>query len=254
MKVSMILGLVLLSVMTCFAGDLISLRADIWDPYNGDPASDRPGFIIEATKAVFEKAGYLLDYQVKGWTWDRSMEEAKNGKIDGVIGAAKSDAPDFVFPEEAFCKQRMTFFVKKSNPWRFSGVESLSSIKLGIISGYTYEDQVDGYIKKNQANEEAIQIIKDDNALELNIKKLAAGRIGATIEDAAVFNTKAKALGMTDQFETAGVAGDGDDIFIAFTPAKDTSKKYAGILAAGIKEMKASGDLQKLLDKYGIGK
>jgi polar amino acid transport system substrate-binding protein len=250
----MILSSVFLSIMTCFAGDSISLRADLWDPYNGDPASARPGFMIEVAKAVFEKAGYTLDYQVKGWTWDRSMEEAKNGKIDGIIGAAKSDAPDFIFPEEALCKQRMAFFVKKGNPWRFSGVESLSSIKLGIIGGYAYDTEVDNYIKKNLANEEAIQTIQDDNALELNIKKLAAGRIDALIEDTAVFNSKAKALGMADQFEGAGVAGGEDDLYIAFTPAKDTSRKYADILAAGIKEMKASGDLQKLIDKYGIGK
>ena len=41
-----------------------------------------------------------------------------------------------------------------------------------------------------------MQSVQDDNALELNLKKLAAGRIDTVIEDAAVFNNKAKALGL----------------------------------------------------------
>ena len=245
---------ILISATACFAGDTITLRADIWDPYNGDPASDRPGFMIEVAKAVFEKAGYTVDYQVDGWSWDRSVEEAKKGNIDGIVGAAKSDAPDFIFPSEPLCKQRMSFFVKKGNPWRYAGTDSLASVRLGIISGYTYFDEVDAYIEANKNNEDRVQSVQDDNALELNLKKLAAGRIDTVIEDAAVFNNKAKALGIADQFETAGLAGPEDSCYIAFTPARPSSAKYAELLGAGIKEMTASGEMQKLLDKYGIGK
>ena len=254
MKWTLLVVSILISAAACFAGDTITLRADIWDPYNGDPASDRPGFMIELAKAVFEKAGYTVDYQVEGWSWDRSVEEAKKGNIDGIVGAAKSDAPDFIFPSVALCKQRMFFFVKKGNPWRYAGVDSLAPVKLGVISGYTYVDDIDVYIEANKDNEDRVQSVQDDNALELNLKKLAAGRIDTLIEDAAVFNSKAKALGIADQFESAGLAGPEDECYIAFTPAKPSSAKYAELLAAGIKEMTASGELQKLLDKYGIGK
>ena len=253
MKWTWIVVSLLLSVAPGLAGDTITLRADIWDPYNGDPASDRPGFMIEVARKVFEKAGYTVDYQVDGWTWERSLEEAKKGSIDGIVGAAKSDAEDFVFPSEALCKQRMSFLVKKGNAWRFSGVDSLSSIRLGVISGYAYDDDIDAYIEKNKDNEDLIQSVQDDNALELNIKKLAAGRIDAVIEDAAVFNTKARSLNLDGQFELAGDASSDDELYIAFSPAKPSSTRYAEVLTAGIKEMKASGELQQLLDKYGIG-
>ena len=143
MKWTWIVVSLLLSVAPGLAGDTITLRADIWDPYNGDPASDQPGFMIEVARKVFEKAGYTVDYQVDGWTWERSLEEAKKGSIDGIVGAAKSDAEDFVFPSEALCRQRMSFLVKKGNAWRFSGVDSLSSIRLGVISGYAYDDDID---------------------------------------------------------------------------------------------------------------
>jgi polar amino acid transport system substrate-binding protein len=145
----------------------------------------------------------------------------------------------------------MTFFVKKGNPWRYKDIDSLTKIKLGVISGYAYEEAVDKYLE-NSTDKNAVQAIKNANALELNIKKLAAGRIDATIEDASVFAMKAAALGMSGQFEEAGTVGSPDNITIAFTPKKESSKKYAEILSKGLKEMRASGELKKLLDKYGL--
>jgi polar amino acid transport system substrate-binding protein len=232
-------------------GEVITLRADIWEPYNAAPESDKPGFMIEVAKTIFTKAGYTVDYQCKGWTWDRSIEEVRQGRIDAIVGAAKDDAPDFVFPEEPFVYQQVTIFKKKGNPWRYQGVNSLQNIKLGVISGYAYDEAIDEYIKKN-ADKGNIQVVKTDNALELNIKKLDAGRIDATIEDASVFFSKAASLGMKDKFEEAGFVGEPDNITIAFSPAKETSKKYAEILSKGFKEMRASGEMKKLMDKYGL--
>jgi polar amino acid transport system substrate-binding protein len=241
----------LLTTSNIYSGEVITLRADIWEPYNGDPESAKPGYMIEVVKAIFTKAGYTVDYQCNGWTWERSIEEVRQGRIDGIVGAAVEDAPDFVFPGEIFINQQMTFFVKKGNPWRYKGIKSLENIRLGVISGYAYEDEIDEYIEKN-SGKDTIQAIKNANALELNIKKLEAGRIDATIEDVSVFSMKCASMGMTGKFEEAGVVGEPDNITIAFSPAKETSKKYAEILSKGLKEMRASGELKKILEKYGL--
>ncbi len=242
---------VLFAASNIYGSEVITLRADIWEPYNAEPESAKPGYMIEVAKAIFTKAGYTVDYQCKGWTWERSIEEARQGRIDGIVGAAVDDAPDFILPEETFINQQMTFFVKKGNAWRYKGLTSLENIRLGVISGYAYDDKIDEYIEKN-SKKENIQAIKNANALELNIKKLEAGRIDATIEDASVFAIKVASLGMNGKFEEAGVVGEPDNITIAFTPAKETSKKYAEILSKGLKEMRASGELKKILEKYGL--
>ncbi|MBN1906291.1 MAG: transporter substrate-binding domain-containing protein [Deltaproteobacteria bacterium] len=241
----------LLAASNAYGGDVITLRADIWEPYNAEPESAKPGYMIEVVKAIFTRSGYTVDYQCNGWTWERSIEEAKQGRIDGIVGAAVDDAPDFVFPEETFINQQMTFFVKKGNTWRYKGIASLENIKLGVISGYAYADEVDEYIEKNSGKEN-IQAIKNANALELNIKKLDAGRIDATIEDASVFAMKAASMGMSGKFEEAGVVGEPDNITIAFSPVKKSSQKNAEVLSNGLKEMRASGELKKILDKYGL--
>jgi polar amino acid transport system substrate-binding protein len=243
--------LLLVSAYSTSGGEVITLRADVWEPYNGEPDSAKPGYMIEVAKAIFTKAGLTVDYQCKGWTWERSIEEASKGRIDAIVGAAMDDAHDFIFPEETFINQQMTFFVKKGNTWRYKGINSIQNIKLGVISGYAYEDGIDAYIEKN-IDKGNIQAIKNANALELNIKKLDAGRIDATIEDASVFTMKAASLGMNGKFEEAGVVGAPDNITIAFSPAKESSKKYAEILSKGLKEMRASGELKKILEKYGL--
>ena len=95
----------------------------------------------------------------------------------------------------------------------------------------------------------------DDNALELNMRKLKAGRIGAFIEDVAVFSAKAKELGMDSDFEQAGLLVEDEAsqwVFMAFSPAGAKSKEWARILSDGIREMRANGELQKILAKYGV--
>jgi polar amino acid transport system substrate-binding protein len=243
--------LILVTISRTPGGEVITLRADVWEPYNADPDSAKPGYMIEVAKAIFTKAGYTVDYQCKGWTWERSIEEARQGRIDAIVGAAVDDAPDFIFPKETFINQQMTFFVKKGNTWKYKGISSLEQIRFGVISGYSYEEAIDEYIEKNSGKEN-IQAMKNANALELNIKKLEAGRIDATIEDASVFAMKVLSLGMNGKFEEAGVVGEPDNITIAFSPAKETSKKYAEILSKGLKDMRASGELKKILEKYGL--
>ena len=43
----------------------ITLRADEWSPFNGDPASDRPGYLIEIANRIFSKAGHKQGCPIK---------------------------------------------------------------------------------------------------------------------------------------------------------------------------------------------
>ena len=246
--------LALLSV-NVWAGEPIKIRADMWVPYNGDPSSSQPGYIVEIARILFEKAGYTLDYQVAGWTWDQALEACHKGTIDGVIGWTSSDGDDFIRPEEPEGKMQNAFFVAKGNAWRYAGPDSLKGQRVGVISGYTYGGDVDPYLEANKDNEDAVQSISDDNALELNVNKLKAGRLDVIIEDVAVFNNKVKELGMEGDFEQAGLLTEKEEdqqVFMAFSPDGAHSKDLAKIITDGVRELRTSGELQKILDKYGV--
>jgi polar amino acid transport system substrate-binding protein len=231
--------------------DTITVRADLWPPYNADPASDHPGYAVEVLKAIFTPLGHTIDYQTMPWT--RAVEAATSGKIDAIIGASTSDAPACLYPSESMGTINNIFLVKKGSPWKFSGVDSLKKIKLAVIDGYSYDDNgaIDTYIKAGADPD--VQVMTGDGSLERNIKKLQAGRVDAVIENDIVVTATLKQMGVEPvEFDNAGQANASKDLFVAFAPGKDNTKQYAAQWDEGIKKLRASGELQKITDRYSV--
>lgn len=229
--------------------DVITLRADEWCPYNCAEDSDKPGYGVEVAKEVFSKAGHTLEYKTMAWA--RALEECRKGTISAVIGAAKKDAPDLVFPNEVMAVADNSFIVKKGNAWKYAGPASLEKIKLGAIQGYSYDGEVGDYVTANAKNAARVDMVGGDNALEMNLKKLVAGRVDATVDARPVLAYKLMKLNLLDKVDFVGSV-DPSQTFVAFAPGNPKSKEYAAILDKGIAEMRASGRLKQILDRYGV--
>ena len=228
----------------------ITVRADSWAPYCADPKDALPGYGIEILKQVFEKKGYTVDYQIM--PWKRAVEEVKAGKWNIAIGATKSECEGFVFPAEEIGTIQNTFYVKKGTAWKFDGVESLKKVRLGCIEAYEYEPAVDAYIASTKDSDK-VQPSGGETPLEVNIRKLRAGRIDAMIETPQVVAWTLKQMNVPEgEIIPANPARSPEDIYTAFSPAKPDSKKLADELSAGIKELRQSGELKKILAKYGL--
>jgi polar amino acid transport system substrate-binding protein len=247
----LILSVLLISAVSSSA-DTITIVADEWCPYNCNPESDKPGYMIEIAAAVFQKSGHAVDYKTVNWS--RAIDKTRKGKYTAIVGASKGDAPDFIFSDQEQGVIRNTFFVIKGNSWKYSGIDSLAQIRLGVIQDYDYGQIINPYLKKN-SNPPQVQFVKGDNALELNIKKIEAGRIDAFLEDENVFLLKAAEMGKTGLFSNAGyeINPEGDNkIYIAFSPSNMKSKEYATILSKGMEEIRRSGILRDILTRYGL--
>jgi len=59
-------------------------------------------------------------------------------------------------------------------------------------------------------------------------------------------------MGVVDKIEKAGVLGKPNKVFVCFSPKNPKSKDYAKVLADGIKEMEKSGEIFRILKKYGV--
>ena len=234
--------------------EVISIRADQWCPYNCKPGADKPGYMIEIAQVVFKKAGHTVDYQELNWS--RAILETREGKHAAIVGAAKGDAPDFMFPDEPLGVMQNVFWAKKGTTWRFQGVESLQQVRLGVIQDYDYGEIINAYVEEHQKNTLQVQIVSGTDGLEINIRKLERGRINVTLEDQNVFAMKASELGKLELFENIGPGGEQsveeNFVYLAFSPANPKSKEYAQILSEGIKAIRASGDLQRILARYGL--
>lgn len=228
----------------------VTLVADEWCPYNCDPASDHPGILVEIAKRALEKEGIEVKYEILPWT--RAIGEARRGTRDAIIGAAISDAPDFIFPEVPQFKMKNAFFTLKDSTWNFESLGSLDSVSIGVIRNYTYSIELDAYIEEHGHNLDRVQVTSGENALEINVKKLAAGRITAVLEDESVLKMFLRDNpAYQGKFRMAGHIEDPHNgIHIAFSPAKENSKHYADLIARETRRLHETGEINALISYY----
>ncbi|MEK6746498.1 MAG: transporter substrate-binding domain-containing protein [Pseudomonadota bacterium] len=233
--------------------EVITVIADTWCPYNCNPKSPHPGFMIDIVKQAFAKHNIDVEYTTMPWT--RAIEETRKGMHTAIIGASTEDAPDFIFPTTNQGLMINNLYVKNGNPWRYSGVNSLKKIVFGAIDGYSYNDEIDSYIKKYKLNPTYIEMMSGNDALAINVSKLIRGKIGVTIESKYVMDYYLSQNNLKDKIvDIASLPPSSrDGLYIAFTPKnKKISQKYANIISEETKNMRASGELKKIMDNYGL--
>ncbi len=247
---------VIFFMLICFAfptgilADTIVIAADNWCPVNCEPGSSNPGFMVEIARSVFSKAGHRVVY--KRLPWSRTLLLVRHGKINGAIGPYVEDAPDFIFPENEQGMISFQVFVTKDSTWKYNGVSSFEDILLGTIRDYSYLDEVDTYVKKNKINNAKIFSAYGDEPLKQNIKLLLRGNVDALIETDMVFWHTANQMGIQNEVKSAGVAVKPAKAFIAFSPARPESRKLAKILSLGMDELRKTGELETIMNKYGL--
>lgn len=245
--VAIILTLLLTSLSRA---DTITLVADEWCPINCQPDAAQPGYAVEIAGQIFEKAGHKVEY--KTLNWSKSIEDARKGLYDGIIGAAKEEAEDFVFPETEIGATANSFFVVKQSDWSFENLDSLGHVCTGIIKSYEYGDEFDEYFARNKDNPQKVQEVSGDNPLEKNLRKLVGGRIDVVIEDRPVADYTIKRLGFQEQIKYAGNDGEPTDFFIAFSPRNPKAAEYAALFSKGLEELRDNGRLLTILSEYGL--
>ncbi len=233
----------------CHARTAITLRSDYWCPYNCTPGSDHPGYAVEIAQIVFNDAGYDVDYQQLNWT--RSIDEARQGHADAVIGAITSEVPGFVIPAQPIGHSHAGFAARAGSGFRYTGPQSLDGRVLGLVAEYAFPGELGDYLQSFHGDKSRVQYIAGDRALQKNLLKLAAGRVDVVIDDAQVLRRMIGELQLSDRLVFSQRA-EHVDIYIAFSPARPDSARYAEILSAGIARLRASGRLAAILARYGL--
>jgi polar amino acid transport system substrate-binding protein len=243
-----LLFILLLLPLTAQA-DTISIRADVWCPCNCAPDARKQGFAVDVVKKIFEKAGHTVDYQLTNW--NRAIERTRAGEFTAILCASHDDAPDFTYPKEAVGVSQTAFLTKTGDDFMYVDTSSLAGRRMGVILGYSYDADVDAYIKMHKDDTSRIDFATGDDALERNITKLIAGRIDLIVDDASVLEYKINALKISDKVEVHRVPAT-VPVHIGFSPANAKSKDYAELFDKGMKELRDSGDYGAIMKKYGL--
>ena len=228
--------------------DEVTIVSDRWYPYNGIPDSKQPGYVIEIAQYSLGKAGHSIKYEVE--SWGDSLQLVRQGKKDCVIGAYKSEAKDFILPDQHIGTVQLVFIKRKGFEWQYEGVESLKKVRLGAKPNYNYSGDIGDYI--DNPNNPQVFLATGKYALEYNLTSLVNESLDVVMEAKSVLLASIKKHGWIDETEFAGTTGKAYKVHFACAPGLESSKEYARLMSAGIKELRESGQLHYILNKYGL--
>ncbi len=237
----------LLGVAALPAQPMLRVRADHWMPYNGTAADERPGYVVEILRAIFEPQEVQVNYALL--PWDESLAEARAGRIEAVIGANATEAADLVVPKESIGVPRVGIWVRKGSVWSYANAASLQTIRLGCIHGYSYSDPLDAYLRT--AKPGAVTAFAGENPLQDGIAKLSSGEIDAFIETVPVFIWAVKASGRTVSDFRIEYSEIAEPVYIAFART-ELGRRRAAAFDVGIRKLRTSGALATILRRYGL--
>ena len=229
----------------------IVLAADPWCPYNCLPESDLPGYLVELAQAVYQPHGYTVKYM--NLPWSRALEYALSGTIDAAIGAVKGNIQGHYIGVQSLGRDETVLVVRKGERFDYTGPSAMDAKRLGVIIHYTYDNhgEIDQYLeKRKQEQEDSVSVLHQEAALTSLLNMLVLDRLDVVIENRFVAAYKAKELNISDHIEIIST-GKGDDIYFAFTP-NDKGRQLSTMLDEGVRQLRVSGRLSEILEKYGI--
>ena len=247
---TLLLALLLcLSAAPAARGETLVIAADLWCPVNCAADAPRPGIFVELARDIFAEAGIQVRYETRNWA--RVLQEVRRGELNAAVGAGHEDAPDFLFTSTPVAMSRNCFYTRQDSTWRFTGVDSLAPVRLGVINDYSYGEQLNAYVLAHRDGDR-VQVAAGDKALDLNLTKLRHGRLDALVENSWVIQTRLAALGLRGELREAGCREPDVPIYLAFSPALADSARHVELFEQGLRRYRADGRLQALLKAYGV--
>lgn len=235
---------VVLMVNSIFAGESIVLTTLEWEPYIGENLPGQ-GFVAEIVKEAFKRSGYDVKFQY--YPWARTVQMSDSGEVDGYFPEYYAKERESVATfSEPFDGGPVVFFKRKADKISFKTLNDLKPYKIGVVRDYVNEEKFDAakYLQKEE--------VTDDLT---NIKKLIAGRVDLFVADKFVglYTAKkelAEKAALIEFMEPPLVT---HKLYVCISKKAKNGTAKMDAFDKGLKQMKADGSYNKILEKYGFG-
>jgi len=210
---------------------------------------ERRGYITEIVEMVFEGSPYNLDITV--YPWSRAIFMVRSGRAHALLSPTKNEAPNLLYPERELGTQKMCFFSAAESKWRYSGVESLNGLNVGIARD-TSTKELSAYMR---ANGDSVQVMSYDHSyIEKSLKKILAGRVDTFLSTYNSVIDEIRTLKLEGKYRSAGCLA-AENIYMAFSPDKSREIEVEKMMAyfdQAMRELKNSDRLQGIFDRYEL--
>ena len=228
----------------------IILASDYWCPYSCMPNTKYSGYLVELAEKVFESYGIKVKYKLMPWV--EAITDAKEGRIDGVIGISNGEE-DLVVSKTPLVYSTIGAFTKEDSDWVYDGIESLNGKRITMVFGYDLGDTIRRHISRNYPINPRLFIIEMGNEGVIDsINNLLDKKADIYVEDEAVVNHYLKNKHIHGIKNSGKINEAVFPIYIAFSSKSLKTKNYIKMFEDALQSLKDTGDLDDLKKKYNI--
>lgn len=226
-----------------------TLGFQAWEPYQyiavGHEVS---GLDIEIARAVMADMGCVLETRQS--TWRDLLSLLRDGEIDFVLGASKTDARHaYALFSDAYRTEQFALFIRLRDSQKFH-IDSVADFidkgnVLGVVNEYYYGEAISEALVRGDENGHVRGAIMS----ELNIARLLDGEIDGFLEDELVATSMIRRKGLQLDIEQHELILPSSDVYVMFSRAAvndDDVTAFNTSLAA----IRANGTYAKILERY----
>jgi polar amino acid transport system substrate-binding protein len=235
--------------LTPLPGQVV-LAADPWCPHNCEAGSTVEGYMVDILRQAFALQDISVNYV--NMSWARALQQARSHRVDGIIGVFAGDASDFLFPEEALGYSETMFFAHPDSHWTYEGLKSLENRTLLVISDYFYAPGISQYINNNRHQQDLVWELSGEQPLTRAITLIGQKRANLLFEDRQVMAWTLRKRPDLPKLRSSGNIY-AAPVYAAFAPAHPHAQALARILSDGVRHLRATGELKRIYQSYGLG-
>lgn len=245
-KVLLLIMFCLSCATTVFAqsADDLTYMTEQYPPFNFSENSEASGINVDLLIKMFEQMGVnktRADIQVIPWA--KGYEAVKTTPGSVLFGMSRTEAREPLFKWVGpISPSRIGLIAKKSDGIKINSYSDLTNYKIGAVR----DDIGEQLLLQNGVPTSAIDA---SSTMEANIKKLDRGRINLWSYNETVAGYAFKAAGLNSaDYETVFILNEG---YQSYAFHKGTDDALIQKFQAALDAVKASGELQKILSKFG---
>ncbi|MBX9754269.1 MAG: ABC transporter substrate-binding protein [Pseudomonadaceae bacterium] len=243
-------SLMLLLTVGRVNAERLEVVADVWCPFNCQPDAPLPGYVVELLKAAFPDDS--IDYRVL--PWKRAILQARNGLSSAALAATQdmADEAHLQVGQQPIGYSYDCLYVAAGNDAKYQGhADDLNSLnRVGIALGYDYSEGLGEWLA-HSGNKAKVFSESGDEPAARNLRKLSRSQLDGMIEDRSVMNYLLLNSEFSGRVVSAGCS-QSLALYVAFAPQQGKGAERAAQLDRGIVTLRQSGELARILAKYGL--
>lgn len=227
----------------------MNIGFDVWEPYqyvnvNGEVQ----GLDIELIGSVVEQMGCDLTY-TQG-TWVLLLDELKEGRVDILLGASKTEArEEYAYFGDPYRMEEFSLYIRKDDPTRAEYEDFDAFItngsRIGVVGGYSYGPSISIMLDGTATSKLFVPAIMG----EINVGRLLDEDIDGFLEDSFVGASMLRRKALNNYIEPHGFTVETGDIFVMFSKQSVTPEQVASFNSA-LAAQQDSDKHQQIMEKY----